>query len=95
VEEQQSFVDGEPYEPTAESALAIKYRDMLSGRVQARFYGNNGQDCQARGLRQNTANGDIALPAHIETPSLAPNLSRLEQLHVPSALCSMSAPLSL
>jgi len=42
VEDRQSFVDGEPYQPTAESALTIKCRDMLSGRVQALFYGNNG-----------------------------------------------------
>jgi hypothetical protein len=40
VEDRQSFVHGEPYEPTAESALAIKCGDMLRGRVQAIFYSN-------------------------------------------------------
>ena len=42
VEDRQSFVDGEPYEPTAESALAIECRDMLSGQVQAIIYSNDG-----------------------------------------------------
>jgi hypothetical protein len=42
VKDRQSFVHGAPYEPTAESALAIKCRDMLSGRVQAIFYSNGG-----------------------------------------------------
>jgi len=42
VEDRQSFVHGEPYEPTAESPLAVKCRDILSGRIQAIFYSNGG-----------------------------------------------------
>jgi hypothetical protein len=42
VEDRQSFVNGEPYEPTAVSALVIKCRNISSGQVQASFYSHNG-----------------------------------------------------
>src|ERR1700738_5642311 len=42
VEDRQSFVDGDPYQPTAESALAIKCCGMARGRVQAIVYSNIG-----------------------------------------------------
>ena len=38
----QSFVDGKPYQPTAEGALAIKCRYVVTGREQAIFYSNGG-----------------------------------------------------
>jgi hypothetical protein len=41
-EDRQSFVDGKPYKPTAESALAIKCRYVVTGREQAIFYSNIG-----------------------------------------------------
>jgi hypothetical protein len=41
MEDRQRFVEGNPYEPSAESALVIKSRDMASGREQTIFYSNN------------------------------------------------------
>jgi hypothetical protein len=41
VEDSQRFVERKPYQPTAESAFVIKYRDMASGREQAIFYSDN------------------------------------------------------
>jgi hypothetical protein len=38
----QSFVDDDPYQPTAESALASKGRCVLRGREQTIFYSNGG-----------------------------------------------------
>src|SRR5260370_32999619 len=42
VEDRQSFVDGEPYQPTAKGALAIKCRDVLGGRIKTIVYSNSG-----------------------------------------------------
>src|SRR6266851_5249264 len=42
VKYRQSFVDGDPYQPTAESALAIKYRDSVRCREQTILYSNGG-----------------------------------------------------
>jgi hypothetical protein len=42
VEDRQRFVEGKPYQPTAESALVIKGRGMASGRAQTIFCGNYG-----------------------------------------------------
>ncbi len=42
VKYRQSFVDGQPYEPTAESALAIKCRYVARGREQTILYSNIG-----------------------------------------------------
>ena len=66
MEDRESFVDGDPYQPTPESALAIKCRDTVKCREQALFYGNisSVKDCLARGVRQNGASGDIATPEH-------------------------------
>src|SRR6267143_6458928 len=38
----QSFVDGKPYQPTAESALATKGRCVARSREQTIFYSNSG-----------------------------------------------------
>jgi len=40
VEDGQSFVDGDPYQPTAESAVAVKCPDMAKSREQTIFYSN-------------------------------------------------------
>jgi len=42
VEDRHRFVEGKPYQPTAESALMIKGRGMASGRAQTIFYSNYG-----------------------------------------------------
>jgi len=42
MEDHQSFVDDEPYQPTAKGALAIKCCDMLSGPVRTIVYRNSG-----------------------------------------------------
>src|SRR6266478_9491769 len=42
MKDRQSFVDGKPYQPTAESALAIKGRYVARGREQTIFYSNSG-----------------------------------------------------
>lgn len=42
MEDRESFVDGDPYQPAPESALAIKCRDTVRCREQAIFYGNIG-----------------------------------------------------
>jgi hypothetical protein len=39
------------------------------------------QDCQARGMRQNGASRDIAMPGHRKTCSCPPDFSRPKQLH--------------
>jgi hypothetical protein len=41
VEDSQRFVEGNPYQPTAKSALVIKCGDVASGREQTIFYSNN------------------------------------------------------
>jgi hypothetical protein len=40
VKYRQSFVDDDPYQPTAESALAIKYCNTVRYREQTVFYSN-------------------------------------------------------
>jgi hypothetical protein len=42
MKDRQSFVDGKPYQPTAESALAIKGRYVARGREQTIFYSHSG-----------------------------------------------------
>jgi hypothetical protein len=42
VKYRQSFVDGDPYQPTAESALAIKYGHTVRCREQAILYSHIG-----------------------------------------------------
>jgi hypothetical protein len=41
MEDRKRFVEGKPYQPTAESALVIKGRDIVSGQGQTIFYSNN------------------------------------------------------
>jgi len=40
VQDRQRFVDGDPYQPPAESALAVKCPDMAKSREQTIFYSN-------------------------------------------------------
>src|SRR5260370_11225672 len=42
VKYRQSFVDGDPYQPTAECAVAINYRDSVRCREQTILYSNGG-----------------------------------------------------
>jgi hypothetical protein len=42
VKYRQGLVDGDPYQPTAESALAIECRDMVRSREKTILYSNIG-----------------------------------------------------
>ena len=41
VEDRQRFVEGKPYQPTAEIALVIKCREMARGTEKTIFYSKN------------------------------------------------------